>query len=222
MAVTTRSPRHVSRPQLAPCILRPRGRTATYGPQCLQRRHQHRGRHGPARPVLHWATMSYHLVAYAPWRATGHGQRTEGRLELDVEERSYVSGAGRGRSWSGKGRPDAVPPMEKPRAIGSRVQTSLVTAAGQGCSPTSSASQRRTLRPAAGAPRRGLGAVDRRSGHRSFATGLRWCRRLGTGGDCSHTLVLNGKGRKRDACSLFKRKGDFQVTNGEPKYRSQS
>ena len=46
------------------------------------------------------ATMSYHLVAYAPWegyRVMVNG--TEGRLELDVEERSYVSGsdaAGRG------------------------------------------------------------------------------------------------------------------------------
>ncbi|HUB71169.1 MAG TPA: Gfo/Idh/MocA family oxidoreductase [Acidimicrobiales bacterium] len=39
------------------------------------------------------ATMSYHLVAYAPWegyRVMVNG--TEGRLELDVEERSYVSG----------------------------------------------------------------------------------------------------------------------------------
>jgi len=42
-------------------------------------------------------TMSYHLVAYAPWegyRVMVNG--TEGRLELDVEERSYVSGAGDG------------------------------------------------------------------------------------------------------------------------------
>ncbi len=50
------------------------------------------------------ATMSYHLVAYAPWegyRVMVNG--TEGRLELDVEEFSYVSGgqAGLGR---GEGR----------------------------------------------------------------------------------------------------------------------
>ncbi|MGC8628481.1 MAG: Gfo/Idh/MocA family oxidoreductase [Acidimicrobiales bacterium] len=40
------------------------------------------------------ATMSYHLVAYAPWegyRVMVNG--SEGRLELDVEERSYVSGS---------------------------------------------------------------------------------------------------------------------------------
>jgi predicted dehydrogenase len=49
------------------------------------------------------ATMSYHLVAYAPWegyRVMVNG--TEGRLELEVEERSYVSGGsaseGRGES----------------------------------------------------------------------------------------------------------------------------
>ncbi len=47
------------------------------------------------------ATMSYHLVAYAPWegyRVMVNG--TEGRLELDVEERSYVSGSG---STAGRG-----------------------------------------------------------------------------------------------------------------------
>jgi predicted dehydrogenase len=41
------------------------------------------------------ATLSYHLIAYAPWegyRVMVNG--TEGRLELDVEERSYVSGGG--------------------------------------------------------------------------------------------------------------------------------
>jgi predicted dehydrogenase len=41
------------------------------------------------------ATLSYHLVAYAPWegyRVMVNG--TEGRLELDVEERSYVSAGG--------------------------------------------------------------------------------------------------------------------------------
>jgi predicted dehydrogenase len=50
------------------------------------------------------ATLSYHLVAYAPWE----GYRvmvnvTEGRLELDVEERSYVSGGGEG-AGRGEGR----------------------------------------------------------------------------------------------------------------------
>ena len=41
------------------------------------------------------ATMSYHLSAYAPWegyRVMFNGSR--GRLELDVKERPYVSGAG--------------------------------------------------------------------------------------------------------------------------------
>ncbi|MGW5365490.1 Gfo/Idh/MocA family protein [Actinopolymorpha pittospori] len=40
------------------------------------------------------ATMTYHLTAYSPWegyRVMFNG--TKGRLELDVEERSYVSGA---------------------------------------------------------------------------------------------------------------------------------
>jgi predicted dehydrogenase len=49
------------------------------------------------------ATMSYHLVAYAPWegyRVMVNG--TEGRLELDVEERSYVSGSG--AAGRGEGR----------------------------------------------------------------------------------------------------------------------
>jgi predicted dehydrogenase len=50
------------------------------------------------------ATMSYHLVAYAPWegyRVAVNG--SEGRLELDVEERSYVSGA-EGSTGAGRGR----------------------------------------------------------------------------------------------------------------------
>jgi predicted dehydrogenase len=50
------------------------------------------------------ATMSYHLVAYAPWegyRVMVNG--TEGRLELDVEERSYVS-AGPDSAGRGEGR----------------------------------------------------------------------------------------------------------------------
>jgi len=40
------------------------------------------------------ATMTYHLTAYSPWegyRVMFNG--TKGRLELEVEERSYVSGA---------------------------------------------------------------------------------------------------------------------------------
>jgi len=40
------------------------------------------------------ATMTYHLTAYSPWegyRVMFNG--TKGRLELDVEERSYVSGS---------------------------------------------------------------------------------------------------------------------------------
>ena len=73
------------------------------------------------------ATLSYHLVAYAPWegyRVMVNG--TEGRLELDVEERSYVSGgsleAGRGegvtsltlrRHWE-KPRPVEIPGADDP------------------------------------------------------------------------------------------------------------
>jgi predicted dehydrogenase len=48
------------------------------------------------------ATMSYHLTAYAPregYRVAVNG--SEGRLELDVEESSYVSGGGAG---PGRGR----------------------------------------------------------------------------------------------------------------------
>ncbi len=62
------------------------------------------------------ATMSYHLTAYAPWegyRVMVNG--TEGRLELDVEERSYVSGhasAGRGE---GRTRPDPSEAVGKTR-----------------------------------------------------------------------------------------------------------
>jgi predicted dehydrogenase len=64
------------------------------------------------------ATMSYHLTAYAPWegyRVMVNG--TEGRLELDVEERSYVSGhasAGRGE---GRTRLTLRRQWEKPESI---------------------------------------------------------------------------------------------------------
>lgn len=72
------------------------------------------------------ATMTYHLTTYSPWegyRVMVNG--TEGRLELDVEERSYVSGsrsAGRGegktsltlrRQWE-KPQPIDIPGADDP------------------------------------------------------------------------------------------------------------
>ncbi len=40
------------------------------------------------------ATMSYHLTAYSPWEGFRIGfNGTKGRLEVDIEENSYVSGA---------------------------------------------------------------------------------------------------------------------------------
>lgn len=64
------------------------------------------------------ATMSYHLVAYAPWegyRVMVNG--TEGRLELDVEERSYVSGSHSGGRGEGKTSLTLRRHWEKPQPI---------------------------------------------------------------------------------------------------------
>ena len=64
------------------------------------------------------ATMTYHLVAYAPWegyRVMVNG--TEGRLELDVEERSYVSGSRSGGRGEGRTSLTVRRLWEKPQAI---------------------------------------------------------------------------------------------------------
>lgn len=64
------------------------------------------------------ATMSYHLVAYAPWegyRVMVNG--TEGRLELDVEERSYVSGSSAAGRGEGKTSLTLRRHWEKPQFI---------------------------------------------------------------------------------------------------------
>jgi predicted dehydrogenase len=64
------------------------------------------------------ATMSYHLVAYAPWegyRVMVNG--TEGRLELDIEERSYVSGSHSGGRGEGKTSLTLRRHWEKPQPI---------------------------------------------------------------------------------------------------------
>ncbi len=64
------------------------------------------------------ATMSYHLVAYAPWegyRVMVNG--TEGRLELDVEERSYVSGSGADGRGEGRTSMTLRRLWEKPQSL---------------------------------------------------------------------------------------------------------
>lgn len=61
------------------------------------------------------ATLSYHLTAYSPWegyRVMFNG--TKGRIELDVEERSYVSGAAHDPNKPGSGAPKA-PPIDSAR-----------------------------------------------------------------------------------------------------------
>jgi predicted dehydrogenase len=64
------------------------------------------------------ATMSYHLTAYAPWegyRVMVNG--TDGRLELDVEERSYVSGHGGAGRGEGRTRLTLRRQWEKPESV---------------------------------------------------------------------------------------------------------
>lgn len=75
------------------------------------------------------ATMSYHLTSYAPWegyRIAFNG--TAGRLEVEVEETSYVSGAAddinqperRGTAVAGQGQGPRItlrPLWDRPRAI---------------------------------------------------------------------------------------------------------
>ena len=72
------------------------------------------------------ATMTYHLTAYSPWegyRVMFNG--TRGRLELNVEERSYVSGTGEdpnrpgaGRAGRCQGSADRPGPVDDPPALG--------------------------------------------------------------------------------------------------------
>ncbi len=62
------------------------------------------------------ATMTYHLTAYSPWegyRVMFNG--TRGRLELNVEERSYVSGTGEDPNRPGAGAQVGVkaPPIDR-------------------------------------------------------------------------------------------------------------
>ena len=59
------------------------------------------------------ATMTYHLTAYSPWegyRVMFNG--TKGRLELNVEERSYVSGTAQDPNKPGADAPKA-PPIDR-------------------------------------------------------------------------------------------------------------
>jgi hypothetical protein len=61
------------------------------------------------------ATLSYHLTAYSPWegyRVMFNG--TKGRVELDVEERSYVSGAAEDPNKPEAQRKNA-PPIDRAR-----------------------------------------------------------------------------------------------------------
>jgi hypothetical protein len=62
------------------------------------------------------ATMTYHLTAYSPWegyRVMFNG--TKGRLELDVEERSYVSGGVQDPNRPGAGAAPKAPPIDRAR-----------------------------------------------------------------------------------------------------------
>lgn len=121
------------------------------------------------------ASMTYHLVAYAPWegyRVMVNG--TEGRLELEVEERSYVSG-GQGALGRGQGRTSLVLRRlwEQPRAV----EVEGADDAGHG------GGDRRLLAELFGAPpvdpmRRAAGPLDGAwalltgvAANRSFATG---------------------------------------------------
>ncbi|MEQ7125150.1 Gfo/Idh/MocA family oxidoreductase [Actinopolymorpha sp. B11F2] len=60
------------------------------------------------------ATMTYHLTAYSPWegyRVMFNG--TKGRLELNVEERSYVSGTAQDPNKPGAGAAKKAPPIDR-------------------------------------------------------------------------------------------------------------
>jgi predicted dehydrogenase len=60
------------------------------------------------------ATMTYHLTAYSPWegyRVMFNG--TKGRLELNVEERSYVSGTAQDPNKPGTGAAKKAPPIDR-------------------------------------------------------------------------------------------------------------
>jgi predicted dehydrogenase len=60
------------------------------------------------------ATMTYHLTAYSPWegyRVMFNG--TKGRLELNVEERSYVSGTAEDPNKPGAGAAKKAPPIDR-------------------------------------------------------------------------------------------------------------
>ncbi len=64
------------------------------------------------------ATMSYHLTAYSPWeglRVMLNG--TKGRLELDVEEHSYVSGAKDDFNMPGLRDLEPLTPRDRPEII---------------------------------------------------------------------------------------------------------
>ncbi len=64
------------------------------------------------------ATMSYHLTAYSPWeglRVMLNG--TKGRLELDVEENSYVSGAKDDFNMPGLRDLEPLTPRERPEIV---------------------------------------------------------------------------------------------------------
>ena len=94
------------------------------------------------------ATMSYHLVAYAPWegyRVMVNG--TEGRIELEVEERSYVSG---GTQSGGRGASQTALTLrrhwEKPKRIDVDDPDGAGMVAGtSGCWRTCSAPARPTV-----------------------------------------------------------------------------
>ncbi|GAA2758601.1 Gfo/Idh/MocA family oxidoreductase [Actinopolymorpha rutila] len=104
------------------------------------------------------ATLTYHLTAYSPWegyRVMFNG--TRGRLELDVEERSYVSGAAQDPNKPGAGGADDTDPTN-PEQSADRPPVKPIDAA------------RLTLRPLWDVPRRveveegsgGHGGGDRR------------------------------------------------------------
>ena len=59
------------------------------------------------------ATMTYHLTAYSPWegyRVAFNGDK--GRLEYEVHENSYISGAEDDANRAGRGRPEIHEPVK--------------------------------------------------------------------------------------------------------------